>query len=124
MSSSMRALRLHGPQDLRLDTVPVPRLRPGTVKVRVEWNGICGSDLHHYTHPAVPATGFVHPLIGEEGPFVQGHEFSGRVVEVADDVTSVQVGAVGPWSRSCTTGPARRACAASPTCACSSASSG
>ncbi|MFF1736321.1 hypothetical protein [Streptomyces sp. NPDC058247] len=50
----MRALRLHGPRDVRLDDIPEPPLRPGTVKVKVEWAGICGSDLHQYIHPAFP----------------------------------------------------------------------
>lgn len=89
----MRALRLHGPRDVRLDDIPEPPLRPGTVKIRVEWAGICGSDLHQYIHPAFPPD-YVHPVLGEQGPFVLGHEFSGRVTEVADDVDGIEVGAL------------------------------
>lgn len=41
----MRALRWHGSKDVRLDTVPEPELRPGWVKVKNAWCGICGSEL-------------------------------------------------------------------------------
>ncbi|WP_330256056.1 2,3-butanediol dehydrogenase [Nocardia sp. NBC_00565] len=89
----MRALRLHGAKDLRLEEVPEPELRPGTVKIKVEWAGICGTDLHNYTHPMVPDD-YIHPLFGEHGPHVQGHEFSGRITAVADDVPDLPVGAL------------------------------
>lgn len=89
---TMRALRLHGPRDLRLDDIPEPRLRPGTVKVKVEWAGICGSDLHFYEALPYPVE-YEHPVTGEPGPHVIGHEFSGRVTEVADDVTGILAGA-------------------------------
>ena len=44
----MRAAVFHGRQDLRLEDVPEPRVGPGEVKLRVLYNGICGSDLHEY----------------------------------------------------------------------------
>ena len=44
----MLAARFHGRGDVRLDDVPEPATRPGTVKVEVEWCGICGTDLHEY----------------------------------------------------------------------------
>lgn len=39
----MFALRWHGNKDLRIDQVPEPKLRPGWVKVKNVWAGICGS---------------------------------------------------------------------------------
>jgi (R,R)-butanediol dehydrogenase/meso-butanediol dehydrogenase/diacetyl reductase len=39
----MRALRFHGNKDVRVDEIPVPALRPGWVKVKNAWAGICGS---------------------------------------------------------------------------------
>jgi Alcohol dehydrogenase GroES-like domain len=45
----MKAARYYGPGDIRIDDVPEPRTRPGTVKVEVEWCGICGTDLHEYS---------------------------------------------------------------------------
>ena len=44
----MRAAVYHGRQDLRLEEVPEPVAGPGEVKLRVLYNGICGSDLHEY----------------------------------------------------------------------------
>jgi ribosomal protein L34E len=44
----MKAARFYGPGDVRIDDIPEPRTRPGTVKVEVEWCGICGTDLHEY----------------------------------------------------------------------------
>ncbi|MWA01576.1 alcohol dehydrogenase catalytic domain-containing protein [Actinomadura sp. LD22] len=87
----MRALRLHGSRDLRLDDIPEPQVRSGTVKLKVEWNGICGTDLHHYQQPMVPDD-FRHPLLGDLGPHVQGHEFSGRVVQTGPGVTGLPEG--------------------------------
>ncbi|ROO87923.1 (R,R)-butanediol dehydrogenase/meso-butanediol dehydrogenase/diacetyl reductase/hypothetical protein [Actinocorallia herbida] len=87
----MRALRLHGPRDLRLEEVPDRDLRPGTVRVRIEWAGICGSDLHFYEEPPYPPE-YAHPVTAETGPHVIGHEFSGVVTECAPDVTGVSPG--------------------------------
>ena len=42
----MRAAVFHGRCDLRVEDVPAPEPGPGGVKLRVNFNGICGSDLH------------------------------------------------------------------------------
>ncbi len=78
----MRASRLHGQRDLRHDHIEEPTPGPGEVKLRVAHNGICGTDLHFYFE-----LGQVTPE-----PVVLGHEFSGVVAEVGDDVSRVQVG--------------------------------
>ena len=44
----MRAARMHGNKDVRVDDVPRPELSPGKALVEIEWCGICGSDLHEY----------------------------------------------------------------------------
>lgn len=61
--------------------VPEPELRPGTIKVRVSYAGICGSDLHIYLgfEPGLP-----------QG--VHGHEFSGVVAQVGEGVTGFAPG--------------------------------
>nr|WP_323182831.1 hypothetical protein [Aldersonia sp. NBC_00410] len=38
----MKAARFYGPKDIRIDDIPEPATRPGTVKVEVRWCGICG----------------------------------------------------------------------------------
>jgi (R,R)-butanediol dehydrogenase / meso-butanediol dehydrogenase / diacetyl reductase len=89
----MRAAVYHGRCDVRLEDVPEPKVRPGDVKLRVRYNGICGSDLHEYydgpitTRPSEP-----HPLTGVKNPVILGHEFSGEVVEVGDGVADLAKG--------------------------------
>ncbi len=61
----MRAAVYHGREDLRLEDVPEPVVRPGHVKLRVLYNGICGSDLHeYYDGPITTRTTEPHPLTG------------------------------------------------------------
>ncbi|GAB6989075.1 2,3-butanediol dehydrogenase [Paenibacillus pini] len=89
----MKALRWHGQKDLRLDTIEEPAALKGKVKIKVEWCGICGSDLHEYTSgPIFIPNEAPHPLTGEQAPVVMGHEFSGQVVEVGEGVTKVKAG--------------------------------
>ncbi len=82
----MRAARLHGNRDLRVDEVQRPGdLNAGEIRVAPYWCGICGTDLHEYQHG---------PLYTpqENLPQMLGHEFSGVVLETAPGVTNVRVG--------------------------------
>lgn len=81
----MRAVILHGVDDLRVEEVPDPIVTPGTVKVRVEYGGICGSDLHYWKHGGAGTSRVREPM-------VLGHEIAGHVVDVASDVATVSVG--------------------------------
>jgi threonine dehydrogenase-like Zn-dependent dehydrogenase len=86
---NMRALRYHGPRDLRVEyDVPEPVCLPHQVKVRPAFCGICGTDLHEYSSPTfIPTKDKPHPVTGESMPITIGHEFSGEVVEVGSEVT-------------------------------------
>lgn len=89
----MRAARWHGRTDIRIEDVPDPQLRPGTVAIDVAWCGICGSDLHEYLEgPIFIPHGAPHPVSGESAPLVMGHEFSGTVTALGDGVTDLTVG--------------------------------
>lgn len=90
----MKAARFHAQNDLRIEDVPEPELRPGAVTIKVAWCGICGTDLHEFLEGPIfsPAPGHPHPLSGEEAPVTLGHEFSGTVEAVADDVQGITVG--------------------------------
>ena len=70
---------------LELVERPEPTVGPGEVKIRVLRAGLCGTDLHLEQWDDWAAS-TVRP------PLVLGHEFFGEVVEVAEDVTSVEVG--------------------------------
>jgi (R,R)-butanediol dehydrogenase/meso-butanediol dehydrogenase/diacetyl reductase len=109
----MKAARFHGREDIRIENVPEPDTRPGTVKVAVDWCGICGTDLHEFLDGPIfaPAEGAPHPLTGEQIPIVLGHEFAGTVAEVGDGVDGIAVGdavCVEPY-HTCGTCPACRA---------------
>ena len=79
----MRALRYHGPGDLRLDDIPEPTCQDFQIKVQPAFVGICGTDLHEYSSATfIPLAGNPHPVTGETAPCGFGHEFSGTVVEV------------------------------------------
>jgi len=90
----MKAARFHGRGDIRVEEVPDPQVRPGTVAVEVEWCGICGTDLHEYLEGPifVPTAEAPHPLTGEGMPVTLGHEFAGVVAEVGAGVEDVRVG--------------------------------
>lgn len=72
----MRAYRLYGVGDLRLEEVPRPLPRPDEVLVRVKAAGICGSDI-----PRIYQTGTYH------FPTIPGHEFAGIVEETGENVS-------------------------------------
>jgi threonine dehydrogenase-like Zn-dependent dehydrogenase len=92
----MRALCWHGKEDIRVDTVPDPRIQdPRDIIVKISSTAICGSDLHLYG-------GFVPSM--EEGDIV-GHEPMGEVMEVGRDVKTLRRGdrVVVPFTISCGT---------------------
>lgn len=78
----MKAARYHGRGDIRIDEVPEPVVRPGQVKVAVDWCGICGTDLHEFLEGPlfIPVPGSPHPITGETLPVVMGHEFAGTEI--------------------------------------------
>ncbi|MDZ8117011.1 L-idonate 5-dehydrogenase [Pontiella agarivorans] len=75
----MQIWNLHGARDLRLETVALPVPGKGQALVRVERTGICGSDLHYFMHGRC---GCFIP----KNPFALGHEFSGTIEAVGEDV--------------------------------------
>ncbi|KAI0704212.1 alcohol dehydrogenase GroES domain protein [Cerioporus squamosus] len=92
----MRAIRYYGPGDIRLDEIPEPQVKGGQVKIKVAWNGICGSDLHCYFSilPVTPTTLVPHVVTGETLPIGMGHEFSGTITEIGPgvDTSRLRVG--------------------------------
>ena len=66
----MKAARFHAREDVRIDDIPEPETTDGTVKIKVDWCGICGTDLHEYLEGPIftPVAGSPHPLTGEVAP--------------------------------------------------------
>jgi Threonine dehydrogenase and related Zn-dependent dehydrogenases len=75
----------HGPGHLSCENVPEPELKPGMVKLKIAYCGICGTDTH--TYHGVESAFFPFHF-----PVTFGHEYSGEVIEIADDVTTLKVG--------------------------------
>jgi (R,R)-butanediol dehydrogenase/meso-butanediol dehydrogenase/diacetyl reductase len=90
----MRAAVFHGRQDLRLEDVAEPSPKAGEVKLRVLFNGICGSDLHEYYDGPITTLRNIprHPLTGATNPVILGHELSGEVVDLGPGVEDLRIG--------------------------------
>ncbi|MCL6626315.1 2,3-butanediol dehydrogenase [Alicyclobacillus shizuokensis] len=89
----MKAAMWFGLRDVRVMDTDEPAVDTGMVKIKIEWCGLCGSDLHEFvTGPITIPVHAPHPLTGEVAPVILGHEFSGTVVEVGDGVNELQVG--------------------------------
>ncbi len=90
----MKAVCWHGKQDVRVNTVPDPRLiNPRDAIVRVTATAICGSDLHLY-NGVIPTM---------QAGDILGHEFMGEVVEVGEQVENLKAGdrVVVPFTIAC-----------------------
>ena len=80
----MRAARLHGVGDLRVEEVSRPAVSADDeVLIRIHACGICPSDLRAYTGVRPP----LRPL-----PYTPGHEWAGEVVALGDGVQGLAVG--------------------------------
>ncbi|WP_339182296.1 2,3-butanediol dehydrogenase [Oceanobacillus sp. FSL W7-1293] len=87
----MKAARIYAEEDVRVEDVEVKEVGAKDVKVEVAWTGICGSDLHAYSHfVGIPTE--EHPISKRQAPLTLGHEFSGTVTEVGSSVTSFKPG--------------------------------
>ena len=78
--ATMQAAVYRSANDVRLETVPVPRIGPGEMLVRVHSCGVCGTDLKKIS------TG------SHSAPRIFGHETSGVVAAVGEAVTQYQPG--------------------------------
>jgi L-iditol 2-dehydrogenase len=78
--TTMRAAVYRGVNDVRVETVPVPKIGPGELLVRVHTCGICGTDLKKI------ASG------SHSAPRIFGHETSGVVAAVGEGVSEFNPG--------------------------------
>ena len=82
----MRALVLERQHELTLRDIDLPQtVGPNDVKIKIHTVGICGSDVHYYTH------GKIGPFV-VKAPMVLGHEAAGTVVEVGKNVKYLKPG--------------------------------
>lgn len=74
----MRAATYMGGRTFAVEELQPEQLRPSEVRVRVAYTGVCGTDLHVF-----------HGDMDErvKPPAVLGHEASGRIAELGEEVT-------------------------------------
>lgn len=75
----MRVAMYYNNRDVRLEEMPVPRIGPGELLVRIKASGICGTDVMEWYRV-------------KKAPLVLGHEISGEIVSVGDGVEQYRVG--------------------------------
>jgi L-iditol 2-dehydrogenase len=76
----MRAAVYRGPNDLRIETVPVPRPGPDDLLVKVSVCGVCPTDIKKIHYGTVPP------------PRIFGHETAGTIVRIGKRVHNLRVG--------------------------------
>ncbi|OLL26526.1 (R,R)-butanediol dehydrogenase, partial [Neolecta irregularis DAH-3] len=91
---TMKAALYYGQHDIRIEDIPEPEPLAHEIKIRVAWNGICGTDLHEYIDGPIltPKHGKAHPITKISLPVVLGHEFSGTIVAVGSNVEGFAIG--------------------------------
>ncbi len=75
----MRVAMYYNNRDVRLEELAVPKISAGELLIRMRASGICGSDLMEWYRI-------------KKAPLVLGHEITGEVVEVGEDVEDFRVG--------------------------------
>jgi D-xylulose reductase len=84
----MKSLVLEKKHELSLRDFPIEHeevLGPRDVRIKLHTVGICGSDVHYYTH------GKIGPFV-VNAPMILGHEASGTVIETGVEVKTLKVG--------------------------------
>lgn len=85
MEGKMKVAVMTDIQKIEFEERPIPQPKRDEVLVKVEYVGVCGSDLHYFEHGRV--SNFV-----VKPPFVLGHECAGTVVEVGEAVRHLKAG--------------------------------
>ena len=81
---TMLAAVYHGPKDLRVEEVPVPKIGNGEILIRVLSASICGTDLRIFHGD--------HRMYTPGTVRIPGHEFAGTIEEIGAGVTGYSVG--------------------------------
>lgn len=82
----MKAVVLEKQGEIAVRDMPLQGvMSPDSIRIKVTHVGICGSDIHYYTH------GKIGPYVVEK-PMILGHEAAGVVLETGSRVTGFSVG--------------------------------
>ena len=77
----MRAAVYIEKETIEIQDIPRPEIGPGEILLKVEYCGICGTDLHAYKSGQLFSPGTI-----------MGHEFSGTVAEIGNAVEGFEIG--------------------------------
>ena len=80
----MKAIMFYAPKDIRYEEVNVPEPNEGEVLVKVEAALTCGTDVKTYRRG--------HPVLIKKTPSGFGHEFSGTIAKLGENVEGFNVG--------------------------------
>lgn len=80
----MKAIMFYAPKDIRYEEVNVPEPNEGEVLVKVEAALTCGTDVKTYRRG--------HPVLIKKTPSGFGHEFSGTITKLGENVEGFNVG--------------------------------
>ncbi|HEY51579.1 MAG TPA: alcohol dehydrogenase catalytic domain-containing protein [Dehalococcoidia bacterium] len=75
----MRVAVWYNNRDVRVEKMPIPKIGPGELLLRIEASGICGSDVMEWYRR-------------DRAPLVLGHEIGGQVVGVGNGVENYKEG--------------------------------
>ncbi|KAF2766142.1 GroES-like protein [Teratosphaeria nubilosa] len=84
-TTQIQASVLHGVKNLRIEPRDLPNPASDELQIRIASTGLCGSDLHYYSH-------FRNGDILVREPLSLGHESAGVVTAVGSSVSDFQVG--------------------------------
>ena len=83
----MKVVHFEKPEVIKIAAVPEPVMKPDEVMCRVSYAGICGTDMDLLTG------NMIHIKTGNtKYPIIPGHEWSGTIVKVGDQVKNFKVG--------------------------------
>ena len=80
----MNAVRYYAPNDIRYEEVEIPELKEGEILVKVKTALTCGTDVKTFRRG--------HPVLIKKTPSGFGHEFSGIVEKIGNNVSNVKIG--------------------------------
>ena len=80
----MKAIQYYGPKDIKFEEVPIKQPQDGEIVVKVISTLTCGTDVKTFRRG--------HPVLIKSVPSGFGHEFSGIVDKIGNNVTNVKIG--------------------------------
>ena len=85
MKDTMKVAVMLGIGRMGFEERPIPKVKPNEILVKLDYVGVCGSDIHYYE------TGRIGNYIVQP-PFMLGHESGGTVVKVGQNVKHLKIG--------------------------------